>query len=72
MVARNPKHCSNHWYAKCQGFGTLEVVIIIAVLLSVALVFRSALTHYAQRLINTVFNEEVVIDDLSIDQTENQ
>ena len=46
---------------KCQrfrrkgGFGTLEVVIIIAVILSIALLFRSTLTRYATNLIETVF-----------------
>ena len=37
------------------GFGTLEVVIIIAVILSIALLFRSTLTRYATNLIETVF-----------------
>ncbi|MCK9252613.1 MAG: hypothetical protein M0P55_07635 [Clostridiales bacterium] len=47
------------------GFGTLEVVIIIAVLLSVALIFRSALLDYAQNLIQTVLGDQQVIDDLA-------
>ena len=51
------------------GFGTLEVVIIIAVLLSVALIFRSVLISYAQRLITSVFNEETVIEVLSSEQS---
>lgn len=51
-----------------QGFGTLEVVIIIAVLLSVAMIFRSALMDYAQNLIQTVFNEENVLEELTSDQ----
>lgn len=48
------------------GFGTLEVVIIIAVLLSVALIFRSALTDYANNLIQTVLGNDTVIEDLEI------
>ncbi|NLO36506.1 MAG: hypothetical protein GX112_09165 [Clostridiaceae bacterium] len=47
------------------GFGTLEVVIIIAVLLSVALIFRSALLDYAQNLIQSVLGDQQVIDDLT-------
>ena len=50
-----------------KGFGTLEVVIIIAVLLSVALIFRAALTDYANNLIQTVLGDQQVIDDLAID-----
>lgn len=38
-----------------KGFGTLEVVIIIAVILSIALLFRKTLSAYATNLINTVF-----------------
>ena len=61
----------NHVRPDClrqrRGFGTLEVVIIIAVLLSVALVFRSALTDYAHNLIQTVLGDQEVIDDLAVD-----
>ncbi|NLC83981.1 MAG: multidrug transporter [Ruminococcaceae bacterium] len=38
-----------------KGFGTLEAVIIIAVILSIALLFRKTLSEYATRLINDVF-----------------
>ncbi|MDD2442247.1 MAG: hypothetical protein PHN53_06410 [Eubacteriales bacterium] len=40
-------------------------MIIIAVLLSVALIFRSALLDYAQNLIQTVLGDQQVIDDLA-------
>ena len=52
---------------KRKGFGTLEVVIIIAVLLSVALIFRAALTDYAGNLIQTVLGDQRVIEDLALD-----
>lgn len=42
-------------FRKKHGFGTLEIVIIIAVILSIALLFRSTLTRYATSLIETVF-----------------
>lgn len=42
------------------GFGTLEVVIIIAVLLAIALIFRKTLTDYAKNLINTVFDQSII------------
>jgi len=42
-------------FRKKDGFGTLEIVIIIAVILSIALLFRSTLTRYATNLIETVF-----------------
>lgn len=49
-----------------RGIGTLEVVIIIAVLLSVALIFREALTSYATRLIESVFGSQSAIADLIV------
>lgn len=51
-----------------KGVGTLEIVIIIAVLLSVALIFRESITAYAKNMIQTVFNEQNALDDLKSDQ----
>ena len=51
-----------------KGIGTLEVVIIIAVLLTVALIFRESITTYARNMMGIVFNEENVLDDLAADQ----
>jgi hypothetical protein len=51
------------------GFGTLEVVIIIAVFLTVALIFRETLLAFANKLIDTVFKSDSVIKDLAIDGT---
>lgn len=50
------------------GFGTLEIVIIIAVLLSIALIFRQTLTGYASDLINSVFKASI-IEDINNDNT---
>ncbi len=48
-----------------KGFGTLEMVIIIAVMLTVAMLFRSTLSQYAGDLIDSVFKESIIaeIDD---------
>lgn len=51
-----------------KGVGTLEIVIIIAVLLSVALIFRESITAYAKNMMQTVFNEQNALDDLKSDQ----
>ena len=42
------------------GIGTLEVVIIIAVLLAVALIFRQQLIDFANNLIARVFNFSIL------------
>ncbi len=47
-----------------RGLGTVEVVILIAVLVGVALVFREQLVAYARHIMETVFNDEIVIDSL--------
>jgi hypothetical protein len=49
-----------------RGFGTLEIVIIIAVLLTIALIFRQSILTFANRLIDTVFKNDSVITDLTI------
>ncbi|HHW93899.1 MAG TPA: hypothetical protein GX734_05325 [Clostridiaceae bacterium] len=41
------------------GFGTLEIIIIIAVLITVALLFRENIIAFARNLINKVFRSSV-------------
>ncbi len=48
-----------------RGAGTLKVVIIIAVLLTIALLFRQSITSYARTLMGQVFNEQQAIDIMS-------
>ncbi|HOO61030.1 MAG TPA: Flp1 family type IVb pilin [Bacillota bacterium] len=55
---RYKKNLSTH------GMGTVEVVIIIAILVSLALIFRTALTGYANSIMDYVFNDENVIGSL--------
>ncbi|MFA5585063.1 MAG: Flp1 family type IVb pilin [Saccharofermentanales bacterium] len=42
------------------GFGTLEVIIIIAVLITIALLFRENIIHFARNLIDKVFTSSVI------------
>ena len=42
------------------GFGTLEVIIIIAILITVALLFRENIISFAESLINKVFSQSVI------------
>ena len=46
------------------GMGTVEVVIIIAILVALALTFRSALTGYAGSVMTHVFDEGKLISQL--------
>ncbi|MBP5492848.1 MAG: hypothetical protein J6Y08_08395 [Clostridiales bacterium] len=46
------------------GMGTVEVVLIIAILVALALTFRSALTRYANSIMSYVFDDGKVIGQL--------
>ena len=46
------------------GMGTVEIVIIIAILVALALAFRSALTGYASSVMDYVFDEGKVIGQI--------
>lgn len=48
-----------------RGIGTVEVVILIAVLVGIALIFRDRLTLYAQQIMEMAFNDDIVIDRLT-------
>lgn len=47
-----------------KGMGTVEIVIIIAVLVGLALVFRDGLMRYGQSIMNYCFNDQHVISSL--------
>lgn len=47
-----------------RGMGTVEIVIIIAVLVSLALLFREGLMKYGQSIMNYCFNDQHVISSL--------
>lgn len=47
---------------KLKGLGTIEIVIIIAVLLALALLFREKITAFAQELMDKVFNSSILGD----------
>lgn len=57
----------NYLRKKSGGFGTVEVVLITAVLIALALMFRTAITSYAQKLMDSVFNEEETIQIVGIE-----
>jgi len=48
-----------------KGMGTVEIVIIIAILVALALVFRGALTSYADNIMDFVFDDSNVIGALN-------
>lgn len=57
---KSKKASKAHMLRSRVGFGTLEVVIIIAVLLTIALIFRKTLSDYASNLIEAVFDQSII------------
>ena len=45
-----------------KGMGTVEIVIIIAVLVALALLFRTALTEYGQKVMDFCFDDSTITD----------
>ncbi len=44
---------------KEEGLGTVEVVIIIAVLVGIALIFREAIVDFVKKVLSLIFNEGI-------------
>ncbi len=42
-----------------KGFGTVEVILILAVLIALAMLFRGAIISYSNKLIDGVLDEKV-------------
>ncbi len=50
-----------------RGMGTVEVVIILAVLVGIALIFREAITNFVQKIIDGTLNDQGILERLRID-----
>lgn len=46
------------------GMGTVEVVIIVAVLVGVALIFREAIFGFVNDIIGSIFNDSDIVNKL--------
>ncbi|HHX96228.1 MAG TPA: hypothetical protein GX687_02030 [Clostridia bacterium] len=47
-----------------KGMGTVEIVIIVAVLVGIALLFRSQITNFVRSATEQVFDVEIIEDTL--------
>jgi len=45
-----------------RGMGTVEIVIIIAVLVALALLFRAGLSEYGQKVMDFCFDDDKIAD----------
>jgi len=53
------------------GIGTVEIVLIIAVLVGIALIFRDAIINFATGLMKSVFGDENIINDVTSSEIRN-
>jgi hypothetical protein len=53
------------YISKEDGLGTVEIVIIIAVLVGIALIFRDALINFAVNIMKNVFGDDSIINDIN-------
>ena len=49
---------------KENGLGTVEIVVIIAVLVGLALIFRDAIINFAVNIMKSVFGDDTIINDI--------
>jgi Flp pilus assembly pilin Flp len=48
------------------GMGTVEIVIIIAVLVGLALIFRDAIIRFATDVMDALFNSDAIDSDVNV------
>jgi len=48
-----------------EGLGTVEIVVIIAVLVGIALIFRDAIIKFATGIMKSVFAEDSITNDVN-------
>lgn len=54
-------------YLNKRGMGTVEIVILLAVLVGIALIFRQAITNFVQNIIDGTLNDSSILEKLRID-----
>ena len=58
-------------YLKCrwsgeEGMGTVEIVIIVAVLVGLALIFRDAILNFARNVMEALFSNDQINADVDV------
>lgn len=47
------------------GLGTVEIVIIVAVLVGIALIFRDAIITFVTDIMKSVFDNDTIVNDVN-------
>lgn len=61
----NYKNKLSEKFRKKDGLGTVEIVVIIAVLVGIALIFRDAIINFAVNIMKNVFGDDTIINDIN-------
>lgn len=67
MIAKGVNHILNllkSFLKEEDGLGTVEIVVIIAVLVGIALIFRDAIINFVTGIMKNVFAEDSIIRDV--------
>lgn len=48
-----------------KGMGTVEIVVIIAVLIGIALIFRDAIIDFVTDVLKSVFGDQSILHDIN-------
>lgn len=48
------------------GLGTVEIVVLVAVLVGIALIFRDAIINFVTGIMEGVFGDDSIINDVNI------
>ena len=49
----------NNFFKEEDGLGTVEIVIIVAILVGIALIFRTAIIDFVKGILGQIFNSDI-------------
>lgn len=61
-----------NFFKEEDGLGTVEIVVIIAVLVGIALIFRDAIIKFATGIMRGVFGDESIVDEINSGSIRNE
>jgi Flp pilus assembly pilin Flp len=59
------KYLFKRFLKEDDGLGTVEIVIIVAVLVGIALIFRDAIITFVTDIMKSVFDNDTIIKDVN-------
>lgn len=57
-------HLVKSFFKEEDGLGTVEIVVLIAVLVGIALIFRDAIITFATDIMESVFADDSIVKDV--------